>query len=288
MSGLVLNYTAAPAPVITTQPFSQTVAQNGSVTFTTVATGSPAPLTYQWQYNDGDIGGETSPTLTKNGLQDGDSGNYRVKVTDGNGRFSYSTEAAFIVAPPTPLVVFDPSSMAGFGNPGSYAPGIANFFSVVAGTSVSVNQLGLVTPNATIAGTVTIQLWDATAVKVLGTVTFTSSDTGVASGGGTYLYLKATTNNIKLGPGSYAVAQYGGSYANSPVAGASVNTGNGAIANGVSKYYNGGGGGGRAPCPRKSMARHRITWDRPCRFPFPVLPPSPNNPKAVHLPLAGR
>jgi hypothetical protein len=252
LSALVLTYTPAPAPVITTQPFSQTIAQNGNVTFTAAATGSPGPLTYQWQYMDSDLGGETSATLMKTGVQDYDSGNYRVKVTDGDGRFSYSSEAALIVIPASPVVVFDPSTMSSFGNSGSYAPGIANTFSVILGTSLSVNQLGFTSPDSPITGTVTVQLWDAIAVKVLGTVTFTSSDTGVSTGGGTaYLYLKSPTNTITLGPGSYAVAQYGGTYANVPL-GATVNTANGAILNGTSYYYNGGGSGGPGTLPSQN------------------------------------
>ena len=253
LSGLAFSYTPAPAPVINPQPFSQTIPQNGNVTFTVAATGSPAPLTYQWQYNDSDVlsSSATNASYSLTGVNDGSSGNYRVRVTDGNGRFSYSAEAALIVIPASPLVIFDPSTMIGFGNTGSYAPGVANYFSVVPGTSVTVNQLGFDTPDASITGSVTIQLWDAAATKVLGTVTFTSSDTGTPSGGSTVLHLQAPTNTITLGPGSYAIAQYGGSYANSPVS-ETINTCNGAILAGASKYYNGGGNGGPGTLPSQN------------------------------------
>jgi hypothetical protein len=248
LSGLAISYTPAPAPVITAQPLSQTVAQSGTATFTVAATGSPTPLTYEWQLNDSPIPNANSTSYQVTGASDGSAGNYRVKVTDGVGRFSYSVEAALVVVPATPFVVYDPSTMAGFGNSGAYAPGVANYFSVVPGTSVSINQLGLASADSSISGTVTVQLWDAAAARVLGTVTFTSSDTGSASGGGAYLYLKAPTNTITLGPGSYAIAQYGGHYCNVPV-GATVNTGNGAIVNGNSRYFNGSGGGGPRSLP---------------------------------------
>ena len=248
LSGLAIIYTPAPAPVITTQPLSQTVTSGGDVTFTVTASGSPGPLTYDWQFNDTDLGAPNLASYQITGVWAANAGNYRVKVTDAANRFSYSAEAALIVSPGSPFLVYDPSSMAGFGNSGAYAPGIANYFSVVPGTSVSVNQLGLASPDSSISGTVTVQLWDAAAVKVLGTVTFTASDTGTASGGGSYLYLKAPTNTITLGPGSYAIAQYGGDYCNVPV-GATVNTGNGAIVNGNSRYYNGSGGGGPGSLP---------------------------------------
>jgi hypothetical protein len=256
LSGIAIVYTPAPAPVITTQPLSQTIPESGNVTFTSAATGSPGPLTYQWQYNDTDIPGATNTSYSLTGVTDGNSGNYRVKVTDGNNLFSYSAEAALIVAPASPFVVYDPSTMIGYGNMGSYSPGIANYFSVVAGTSVSVNQLGFASPASSISGTVIVQLWDAAAVKVLGTVTFTASDTGSATGGGAYLYLKAQTNTITLGPGSYAIAQYGGTYCNVPL-GETINTGNGAILNGTSRW-NGGNGPGTLPGNIDGNAPHYL------------------------------
>lgn len=71
------------APVIISNPLSQTVGAGGSVTFVTVATGSN--LTYQWQYNSVDIPTATNSYYTKSGLVSGDAGNYRCVVTNTCG-----------------------------------------------------------------------------------------------------------------------------------------------------------------------------------------------------------
>src|SRR5580704_8371330 len=51
------------APLITTQPTSQTVAVGQSASFVVVATGG-APLSYQWQKNGVNIAGATSSSYT--------------------------------------------------------------------------------------------------------------------------------------------------------------------------------------------------------------------------------
>ena len=53
----------AVAPLITTQPLSQTVVVGDLVTFTVTASGS-APLTYQWRRNGTDLPGQTSPSYS--------------------------------------------------------------------------------------------------------------------------------------------------------------------------------------------------------------------------------
>ena len=71
-NGVVHTTTTAPsgdgssdstAPVITTQPASQTVSVGQSASFSVVATGS-APLSYQWQKNGVNIAGATSSSYT--------------------------------------------------------------------------------------------------------------------------------------------------------------------------------------------------------------------------------
>jgi glucose/arabinose dehydrogenase len=54
---------AGAAPVITSDPVSQTVTVNTSVTFTVAAVGAQ-PLAYQWQRDGANIPGANSPTLT--------------------------------------------------------------------------------------------------------------------------------------------------------------------------------------------------------------------------------
>jgi len=256
LSGMTITYTPLPAPVITTQPQSQTVAEGGNATFTVTATNNPpGPLTYQWLFNEtNSISGANSASYSITGASAADAGNYRVVVSNTANEFTYSADAALIVAPPSPFLLYDPSTMSGYDHVGSYAPGIANYFSVSKGTSVSVSQLGFVSPDqGTNSSTVTVQLWDAAAQVVLGTVTFPSGSTGTATGASAYLFLAAPTNSINLEPGLYAVAQYGGDYASAPL-GVTTNTGNGAIVNGNSRFFYGPGGGGPGTLPGQNDA----------------------------------
>ena len=92
-SGAVL--TVLYAPVITTQPASQTVSQGTNVTFSVVANGNPAP-TYQWQFNGGNIAGATLSTYTINSVGSGNAGSYDVVVTNSQGSVT-STAATLTV-----------------------------------------------------------------------------------------------------------------------------------------------------------------------------------------------
>jgi uncharacterized protein (TIGR02145 family) len=72
------------APIITTQPVSQTVASGESVAFSVLATGT-APLTYQW-YKDGiAVSGEVSSTYTISSVTSNHAGAYTVAVSNSAG-----------------------------------------------------------------------------------------------------------------------------------------------------------------------------------------------------------
>jgi regulation of enolase protein 1 (concanavalin A-like superfamily) len=72
-------------PGITLQPLSQSVYQGSSVTFTVAAGGTP-PLAYQWQRNDVDIAGATSPSYSISRVLLADSGSqFRCRVTNAYG-----------------------------------------------------------------------------------------------------------------------------------------------------------------------------------------------------------
>ena len=79
-SGFTLDVVAG-APVITTQPSSQSVAAGQTATFTVVATGDPAP-TYQWYKAGNPISGATASTYTITGAQTTHAGDYTVRVTN--------------------------------------------------------------------------------------------------------------------------------------------------------------------------------------------------------------
>ena len=71
-------------PAITTHPNDQTVAENGTATFTVAASGSG--LTYQWQVNGLDISGANSDSYTTPTLSLADNGgNYRCVVANTHG-----------------------------------------------------------------------------------------------------------------------------------------------------------------------------------------------------------
>jgi hypothetical protein len=73
---------AAVGPSITTQPSNQTVTVGQTATFSVVAAGT-APLTYQWQKNNSNISGATSPSYTTPATVSGDSGAmFRAIVTN--------------------------------------------------------------------------------------------------------------------------------------------------------------------------------------------------------------
>lgn len=100
--------TVTAPPNITTQPSDQTVAQGQPVTFSVAATGS-ATLSYQWQRNQVNIPGATSPgymiaatAFTDNGAK------FRCVVTNGFGSAT-SSEATLTVNLP-PGITTHPSS----------------------------------------------------------------------------------------------------------------------------------------------------------------------------------
>ena len=99
------------APAISFSAGNQTVTVGGSVNLTVNAIG-PGPFTYVWRkngvplVNGGNVIGATSPTLTLNGLQAGDTGNYTVLVT--NSVSSAVSPVATLTVSPGPQITFQP------------------------------------------------------------------------------------------------------------------------------------------------------------------------------------
>ncbi len=71
------------APIITTQPSSQTLNAGGNVLFRVIATGTTP--TYQWQLDGVDIPGATLYYYSKYNLKESDDGIYTVVVTNSEG-----------------------------------------------------------------------------------------------------------------------------------------------------------------------------------------------------------
>lgn len=78
----VLTVVSTPVTITdSTQPADQTIVEGGSVTFTVVAAGS-APLSYQWFKGLGAIPDATAASYTISSASVGDSGDYRVVVSN--------------------------------------------------------------------------------------------------------------------------------------------------------------------------------------------------------------
>jgi hypothetical protein len=75
---------ASSAPVIVTQPVSQSVAAGASVTLTATATGSGS-LSYQWRRAGTAIAGASASSYTIASAAAGDAGSYDVVVTNASG-----------------------------------------------------------------------------------------------------------------------------------------------------------------------------------------------------------
>lgn len=130
VSNLVANVTSSSAtltvnsgPAITTQPVSDTVTAGANVTFSVVATGTPAP-TYQWRKGGVAISGATSSTYVLNSVQSSAAGSYDVVVTNTVG--SVTSSAATLIVNTGPVITTQPSANA------SYVVGNAVTLSVVA------------------------------------------------------------------------------------------------------------------------------------------------------------
>lgn len=70
-------------PVITTQPLSQTLNANATLSLSVTATGSN--LTYQWYKSNVAISGATSPNFSRTGITTADAGTYYCQVTNTYG-----------------------------------------------------------------------------------------------------------------------------------------------------------------------------------------------------------
>ena len=120
------------APVITTDPASQSVALGANVSFAVVVAGS-GPFTYQWTFTNSAgqssvLNGATSATLALTSVQVANSGTYSVTVRNSSGGSSTSRPATLSVG-----------SSSGGGGSGS-APANNAFASatVISGSSVNV------------------------------------------------------------------------------------------------------------------------------------------------------
>src|SRR5256886_2251771 len=99
------------APLITTQPASQTVTLGQTATFTVVATGT-APLSYQWRKSGTAISGATAPTYTTPATTSADSGSqFTVVVSNTAGSVTSNAATLTVNASATaPSITTQPAS----------------------------------------------------------------------------------------------------------------------------------------------------------------------------------
>lgn len=116
---LDINPTAGALAAIQQHPRSQTISTGGDVTFTVVASGSPAPK-YQWLFNGRYISGEQGSTLTLRRVHPEQAGSYSVLVeNEVEGRFTWKAQ---VTSNPAALTVGVPFRGVYFG---SFAQGDA-------------------------------------------------------------------------------------------------------------------------------------------------------------------
>ncbi|MFO1512144.1 MAG: immunoglobulin domain-containing protein [Verrucomicrobiota bacterium] len=95
------------APLITTQPQSQTNSLGATATFAVVANGT-GPLSYQWRHTTTNLPGATASSLSLPNIQVTDAGNYSVVITNLVG--SITSSNAFLAVVTTPLITNQPQS----------------------------------------------------------------------------------------------------------------------------------------------------------------------------------
>jgi DNA-binding beta-propeller fold protein YncE len=178
----------AVAPTITTQPSNTTAADGTKATFTVVANGGSATLTYQWAKNGTNIAGATAASYQTPAEVVADNGaTFTVKVTDSAGNVT-SNPAVLTVTAIAPTITTQPTSQ-------TVAVGAKATFTVVAtgGSSTLTYQWykgGVLISGATAASYQT----PATVPSDNGTsFTVTVTDSGANGSGG-----NVTSNAVAL------------------------------------------------------------------------------------------
>ena len=130
---VVTTGSATVVPVITQQPANKTVGVGDPVTFTVVASGGGAALSYQWQKDGANISGATSATCSITAAANSDAGSYASIVSDAAG--STTSNGAVLTVSTTnvpPSILQNPASA-------TVVAGNANTFSATFTGSAPVN-----------------------------------------------------------------------------------------------------------------------------------------------------
>jgi hypothetical protein len=141
-------------PAVTMQPESVLVSAGSNVSFTTAATGTPAP-TVQWQQSAdsgltwNNIAGATNTTYSLNGVTQGQNGmGYRAVFTNANGsRITHSASLGINAAPqitlsPVSIPLAQPGDLVEFTSSASGAPEPAPMWQLSINGGVTWSDLG--------------------------------------------------------------------------------------------------------------------------------------------------
>jgi len=112
---ITINVLPPPAPVINTQPVSQSVKLGSGFTLSVNASSTISPVSYQWYFNNTAIAGATNSTYTVTSASTLSSGSYTVTVTNNSGSTT-STAAQVSVIIPGYLTDLSVLAMDGPGN----------------------------------------------------------------------------------------------------------------------------------------------------------------------------
>ncbi|MBI5772017.1 MAG: immunoglobulin domain-containing protein, partial [Verrucomicrobia bacterium] len=125
----VLTVNAGVAPAITTQPLGRTVAAGATVTFTVVATGTPAPA-YQWRKGGANLAGATNASYTIASAASGDADGYDVVVSNSAGSVTSNLAVLTVISVAVgPTITTQPVAQT------AIAGGSVTFSVVAAGTA---------------------------------------------------------------------------------------------------------------------------------------------------------
>jgi hypothetical protein len=126
------------APVIETQPSSQTIGKGSTVVFTAKAAASPLP-TYQWQKDGQIVAGATDSTLVITAATEANAGAYTCVVTNSSGTVTSSAATLTVATPSQASRLMNLSVRANTGTEGQ--PLIVGFVVGGSGTSGSGSVL---------------------------------------------------------------------------------------------------------------------------------------------------
>ena len=129
------------APVISTQPISQSIYSGSVLNLSVVATGT-GPLSYQWFLNNLAISGATTSSYTVASALNTSAGNYTVSVTNAGGSITSSVATISVVTANPPSAPLNVIGTAGNGQVVvSFNPPSNNGGLLITGYTVNVNPV---------------------------------------------------------------------------------------------------------------------------------------------------